>query len=78
MFALNLCGLTNAFSGESAAMNHVIVYYEPGRFAGWPANAGAWNWGDEILVGFTKGYFEDKTDQHSIDKNKPIHSCPKY
>ena len=33
----------------------VVVYREPGRFCGWPANAGCWIWGNEILVGFTLG-----------------------
>jgi Neuraminidase (sialidase) len=31
---------------------HTKVFYEDGKFAGWPANNGIWNWGDEILVGF--------------------------
>ncbi len=65
----------DAVTGESEVIKNVIVYYEPGRFGGWPANSGAWNWGDEILVGFGKGYFEDKKDNHSINKNKPIHSA---
>jgi hypothetical protein len=33
---------------------HVVVYREPGKFAGWPANYGMWSWGDEIVVGFTQ------------------------
>lgn len=33
---------------------HVKVYYEEGKFAGWPANNGIWSWGDEILVGFVQ------------------------
>src|SRR5690625_3153077 len=33
-------------------IQHIDVYREDRRFAGWPANNGAWNWGDEILVGF--------------------------
>lgn len=37
--------------------NH-IAFYESGRYAGWPANNGAWNWGDEILVGFSLSYFD--------------------
>ena len=32
---------------------HVQVFYEKGRFAGWPANNGIWQWGSEILVGFS-------------------------
>ena len=26
---------------------HVIVYREPGKFAGWPANYGMWAWDNE-------------------------------
>ena len=29
------------------------VYNVKGRFAGWPANHGAWSWGDEFLVAFS-------------------------
>ena len=39
---------------------HVTVWREAGRYGGWPANHGIWNWGDEILVGFTAGVL--KTD----------------
>ncbi len=53
---------------------HVIVYSEPGRFAGWPANNGAWIWGDEILVGFAQAYYEAKEDGHSYDRDKPSKS----
>ncbi|MHC4619550.1 MAG: hypothetical protein ACYTEQ_17530, partial [Planctomycetota bacterium] len=36
----------------------VLVYYDPSRFAGWPANNGLlWNWGDELVVGFETGNF---------------------
>ncbi len=35
---------------------HITVYAEPDRFAGWPANNGAWTWdGREILVGYATG-----------------------
>ena len=50
---------------------HVQVYHEKGRYGGWPANNGIWNWGDEILVGFTRGYFRNKKHHHSYDKTKP-------
>ena len=52
-------------------MKHVIVYHEAGRFGGWPANHGVWNWGDEILVGFSRNWFEQKADEHSVDRTKP-------
>lgn len=50
---------------------HVVVYYEKGRFGGWPANHGIWSWGDEILVGFSRGYYKDLGDRHHIDREKP-------
>ncbi len=39
---------------------HVIVASEEGKFFGWPANNGLWQWGDEILVGFTRGELREK------------------
>src|ERR1035438_1905820 len=53
------------------ALRHVVVYREEGRFAGWPANHGIWSWGDEILVGFSRGYDKDRGPFHHIDKEKP-------
>jgi hypothetical protein len=50
---------------------HVAVYKEAGRFAGWPANHGMWAWGDEILVGFEAGYFQDREQGHAIDYSRP-------
>jgi hypothetical protein len=53
-------------------IQHVKVYAEPGRFGGWPANHGLWSWGDEILVGFSAGYFKDNgPTRHAIDHDKP-------
>jgi BNR repeat-like domain len=46
-------------------MQHTIVYSEPGMYAGWPANHGAWQWGDEFLVGFLRGRFKRKS-MHNI------------
>jgi hypothetical protein len=52
-------------------VQHVKVYAEPGRFGGWPANHGLWCWGDEILVGFSAGYFKDNgPERHAIDHDK--------
>jgi hypothetical protein len=51
---------------------HVIVYREAGRFGGWPANHGMWSWGNEMLVGFSAGYFKDNgATRHAIDHDKP-------
>jgi len=53
-------------------MSHHMVYYEQGRFGGWPANHGMWSWGDEILVGFSRGFYKDLGPNiHHIDREKP-------
>lgn len=53
-------------------VQHVKVYYEPGRFAGWPANHGIWIWDNEILVGFSRGYYKDLgPTRHHIDRERP-------
>ena len=52
-------------------IQHVVVYQETGRFGGWPANFGIWNWGDEILVGMARGFYKDLGDRHHIDREKP-------
>jgi hypothetical protein len=56
---------------EPPPVEHVKVYYKPGMFGGWPANHGIWIWGDEILVGFTKGYYKDMGERHHIDRERP-------
>ena len=58
-------------AGEPPRIKHVTVYRETGRFAGWPANHGMWSWGDEILVGFSRGYYKDRGPYHHINKEKP-------
>ena len=51
---------------------NVVVYHEPGRFGGWPANHGMWSWGNELLVGFSAGYFKDNGPaRHAIDHDRP-------
>lgn len=50
---------------------HVIVYREPGKFAGWPANYGMWAWGDEIVVGFTQCTHLSKAGFHARTRDLP-------
>ncbi len=57
-----------------AEAKHVMVYDEPGRFCGWPANNGIWLWEDEVLVGFTLSYYQEKELHHSVDETKPSKS----
>jgi len=53
---------------ETDAIQHRIVYQEDGRFAGWPANNGAWNWGDEILVGFVDAEHRETQGFHTYNQ----------
>ncbi|NSW52130.1 MAG: exo-alpha-sialidase [Anaerolineae bacterium] len=53
-------------------LEHKIVYREPGRFAGWPANYGMWHWGQEIVAIFTEGTYQFSTVSHARDKTKPF------
>jgi hypothetical protein len=52
---------------------HVVVYREAGKFAGWPANYGMWAWGDEIVVGFTQCTQLPKAGFHTRDRNQPAY-----
>ncbi len=51
---------------------HVTIFREPGRYAGWPANYGIWSWGDEIVVGYTLGYHKTDSHFHARDTSKPF------
>ena len=54
---------------------HVIVYYDPKGWAAVPANNGAngpqWQWGEEILIGFTLGTFMKRKTSHQVDYDHP-------
>ncbi len=58
---------------KPASQENVIVYREPGRYGGWPANQGLWQWGDELVAGFTATYYKETTTDHRIDRTKPSH-----
>jgi hypothetical protein len=67
-----------ALSTEDEALaiedvRHLKVFCEKGRFAGWPANNGIWQWGDEVLVGFSLGYLAgpEQRGLHQIDSARP-------
>ncbi len=65
------CSPLCAAGGKPKVIKHVVVYREAGRFAGWPANHGAWAWGNEMLVGFEVGYFHFSKRDHAIDRRRP-------
>ena len=53
-------------------VQHGEVFFEETRFGGWPANNGAWVWGDEIVTGFTLGYYDYESEGgHPIARDKP-------
>lgn len=49
-------------------MKHTIIYSDPTMYAGWPANHGAWQWGDHFLVGFLRGRFNRRRAMHAIEE----------
>lgn len=53
-------------------MQHVTIYREAMRYAGWPANYGIWSWGQEIVVGYTVGAFQRNGTFHARDPNQPF------
>jgi len=59
--------------------SHHIVYYAPTEWAAVPANNGGngpiWQWGNELLVGFTLGTFAVATRSHQCDNGRPFVSC---
>ena len=63
-FIINTFGCTELrlnkpdLSYTTIPVEHKVVYKQPGKFCGWPANHGIWNWGDEIVVGFEIGYYK--------------------
>jgi hypothetical protein len=62
----------NTTGTRKLMIQHVDVYREAGRFAGWPANYGIWSWGNEIVVGFTLGYLEPSVEFHARDETRPF------
>ena len=66
---------TSVAQTDGINLEHSIVFSENGKYGGWPANHGIWNWGNEILVGFVEAdYSRRKLGLHTYDistaKNK--------
>jgi hypothetical protein len=72
LLLLGLCYNEIYGRNQQEKVKHVKVYYEPGMYGGWPANNGIWIWENEILVGFTKGFYKDLgPERHNMDREKP-------
>jgi len=63
--------LFSAPAESPGTQENFIVYKEPGRYGGWPANHGFWQWGDELVVGFKSTWFKAAPGGHKIDRDKP-------
>lgn len=71
LFLSSLLFLTLLAAEAPRDSRDIVVYHEPGRFGGWPANHGAWIWDNEIVVGFERGFFHFNDQRHSIDWDRP-------
>ncbi len=58
--------------------HHRVIYHHPSHWAAVPANNGGngptWQWGDEILIGFTRGTFADAERGHQCNYDHPFES----
>jgi len=68
-----LAAMTNDAAVVVEDTRHLKVFFDKGRFAGWPANNGIWQWGNEILVGFSLGSLAppEQRGLHQIDPGRP-------
>jgi hypothetical protein len=59
-------------------MQHVVVHHDEQRWCAVPANNGAngpvWQWGDELLLGFTRGTFLQADRGHQCTYEMPFES----
>ena len=59
-------------------LDHCIVYYDAGNWAAVAANNGGngpiWQWGDELLIGFTVGAFKKTEQGHQVSNDDPYAS----
>jgi hypothetical protein len=53
-------------------MEHVTIYRQGGRYAGWPANYGMWLFDDEVVLVFTAGYHMAGGGFHTRDRTRPF------
>ncbi len=70
--------MTSQTTNSIISAQHGVVCHEPARWAAVPANNGAngpvWQWGDELLVGFTMGSFARADTIHQCDYAEPFNA----
>ena len=67
--------MTTQLARTPTDIQNLIVYKEPDRFCGWPANHGVWGWDDEILVGFERAHYQVHEQEHSLRRDLPSELC---
>lgn len=71
---INLLSCSQSKTGsDKSGIQHVKVFSEEDRFAGWPANNGIWSWEDEILVGFVEAEYREEAGFHTYDQQTARH-----
>ncbi len=59
-------------TAQPATKQNLVIFNEPGRYGGWPANHGLWQWGDELVAGFEVAWFKHPVNDHAVDRGKPF------
>lgn len=69
LLSMALCLVTfGAAQTDGNEVQHGVVFYEDGKYGGWPANHGIWTWDNEILIGFVEAsYYAENRGLHTYD-----------
>ncbi len=59
-------------TAATLTQKNLTVFQEAGRYGGWPANHGLWQWGDEIVAGFEVAWYKHPVNDHAVDRSKPF------
>ncbi|MGE4490680.1 MAG: exo-alpha-sialidase [Kiritimatiellales bacterium] len=59
--------LTARLTVPDEQVEHGIIFSDSRLFAGWPANYGMWQWGNEILISFALSPYVNRNDFHNIN-----------
>jgi hypothetical protein len=68
------CFALCASAAEPATFSkeNFTIFEEAGRYGGWPANHGLWQWGDELVAGFEVAWYKHPINDHAVDRSKPF------
>jgi hypothetical protein len=71
LLLLLLTPILNTANSQVASdeIEHVKVFFQEGRYGGWPANVGIWSWDNEIVVGFINAEYRQTGTFHTYDRS---------